>query len=109
MVSEHTPFGRVESGDVEKTLKNFGELLVKSELATDVDIEKVEGGFYFKVDGCIFAEHVHDLLNPRDVTCPYGLLVQYLAEKSSGKRVMKSLSDFTPTETYTLIRFVEKS
>jgi len=106
-MSAHTPFGHIETGDVEKTLRTFGDLLVRSELAEDVVVEKTENGFNFKVKGCIFAEHIHPMLNPKDVTCPYGLLAFYLAEKSSGKRIAKTLSEFTLTDSYTQIRFLE--
>lgn len=108
-VAHHTAFGRVlEYGDVEETLRKFGELLVRSELAERVEVERRDEGFLFKVEGCVFAGHVHGMLHPTDVTCPYGILAFYLSERSSGRRVKKSLSEFTPNDSYTPIEFLEE-
>jgi len=109
LVFESMPyFVRIEFGDVEKTLKGFAELLVRSELAKEVAVEKTEKGFIFKVKECRFARRSHHLLEPKDVTCLYGILIFYLAEKSSGKKVAKALSEFTSTDAYTLVEFLEE-
>jgi len=108
-VSHNTPFGRVlRYGDVEGTLREFGELLVRSELVKCVEVERTERGFLFKVKGCIFAEHIHGMLNPMDVTCPYGIIAFYLSERCSGMRVKKALSEFTSTDSYTPVEFIEE-
>jgi hypothetical protein len=107
-VAHRTPFGEIlEYGDAEETLKRFGELLVESELAESVEVERTDGGFLFKVNGCVFAEHIHEMLRPTDVTCPFGIIAFYLSERCSGKRVKKALSEFTPTDSYTSIEFIE--
>ena len=72
-------------------------------------VEKTEKGFIFKVKECRFARRAHHLLEPKDVTCLYGILALYPAEKSRGKRVSKNLSEFTPTDSYTQIEFLEKN
>ena len=57
---------------------------------------------------CRFAGRVHHLLEPKDVTCLYGIMAFYLAEKSSGKKVAKALSEFTSTDAHTLVEFLEE-
>lgn len=95
----------MEIGKLDETLQGFGEFLVKSELVEDVKVERAQRGFSFSVEGCIFADHIHDLLQPKDVTCPYGLVAYYLAEKATGLHVKKALSEFTPTSSTTSIEF----
>lgn len=108
LVFENMPSPRlIEYGDVEETLWGLARLLVRSDLAEEVAVEKTEEGFNFRVEGCRFAGRVHHLLEPRDVTCLYGILAFYLAEKSSGRRVVKALSEFTPTDAQTPIEFLE--
>lgn len=53
------------------------------------------------MEGCTFAQEIHQTLHPTDVTCPYGIIAFYLAERSSGRRVKKALSEFTETDSHT--------
>ena len=109
LVFEEIPsFKMVKFRDVEKTLKEFAELIVGSGLAKEVAVERTEKGFNFNVKGCSFAGRVHHLLVENDVTCLYGILAFYLAEKSSGRRVVKAMSKFTSTDSHTPIEFLEK-
>lgn len=100
-----TDLGRIVTKDVETTLKNLADLLVSSEMVKDVSVEKMEKGFKFVVRECSFAEPTHDLLEPQDVTCPLGILATYLAEKCVGMSVRKTLSEFTSTDSSTMVEF----
>ena len=60
------------------------------------------------VKHCIFAEHIHELLQPRDVTCPYALLAMYLVKKNTGCQVEDNLSTFSKTDSLTLIKVVQE-
>jgi len=101
-IRAHTEFKSIENEDPERTLRQFGDLLVRSKLAANVEVEKTKKGFVFAVKGCVFAGHIHKMLDPRDVTCPYGIIAYYLAERS-GMRVQKGLTTFTPWDSFTAI------
>jgi len=94
-----------KSGSVEGLLTDFGDMLVNAEAVENSSVEKEERVFRFTVDGCVYANHVHGLLNPSDVTCPYGLIAYYLAEKKTGFRVKKGMSQFTEDGSATDIEF----
>ncbi len=103
-----TALGSIRSRNPEEALKQFGELLVRSGMVGEVSVHSAEGGFQFVVKHCMFAEHVHELLQPRDVTCPYALLAMFLVKKNTGREVEDSLSAFSKTDSHTPIKFVQE-
>jgi len=102
-VDSTTAIGSIKGRTPEEVLTKLGQLLVRSRLAAGVSVKKTERGFVFSVENCIFADHVHRLLDPRDVTCPYGLIAMYLVQKNTGLPVADTLSTFTPTGSSTPI------
>ena len=63
----------------------------------------------FHVDGCTFAEHAHGLLTPKDVACPYALIVMSIFQSVTGKKVKNTESLFTPTGAETIIEAMEET
>jgi len=102
-VDTSTAIGSIKGRTPHAVLRKLGQLLVRSGLAGRVTVQKTEKGLVFNVEHCIFAEDVHKLLDPRDVTCPYGLLAMYLVQKNIGLSVADTLSMFTPTGSSTPI------
>ena len=95
----------IKGENLVEILKDFGEMLVRAEAIESISVEKDDKVFRFTVNGCVYANHVHGLLNPSDVTCPFGLVAFYLAEKKTGFRVKKGLSQFTEDGSSTDIEF----
>jgi len=95
----------IKGEKLENILNDLGEMLVRAEAIESISVEKDDKIFRFTINGCVYANHVHGLLNPSDVTCPYGLMAFYLAEKKTGFRVKKGMSQFTEDGAITDIEF----
>jgi len=90
-------------------LENFGELLVESHLIQSYEVFRTKKGLRFVVGGCVFAKKVHGSLDPRDVTCPYGMIACSLIEKKYGKSVASVNSAFTKFDSETEIELTSSS
>jgi hypothetical protein len=86
-------------------LRKLADLLVASGFVSKVDIEKEGERCILEIDGCAFAEHVHNMLKPKDVTCPWAIFAMSVVQKTSERRVKISLSEFTPLGSKTPIEF----
>jgi hypothetical protein len=98
-----------EDYDAIDILENFGELLVESHLIQSYEVLRIKGGLRFAVRGCVFAKKVHELLNPRGVTCPFGMLASSLIERKYGKSVADAQSSFTEYDSETDIELSSSS
>lgn len=89
---------------IDETLVNFAKDLVASQAVTKASFEKVgEVDYTFCVDGCIFANHVHDLLAPKDVVCPLALVAMSIYQSVTNVKVKLIESEFTSDGSRTLI------
>jgi hypothetical protein len=90
----------------DEALKKFAKLLMDSELVKKVGLEKHSQGYSLHINGCAFAHHIHDMLEPKDVTCPLAIIVMSIAQKTSNRKVEISLSEILPDGTKTPIVFL---
>jgi len=86
-------------------LKKLADLLIDSGLVNKASIEKEGEKYILDIDGCVFAEHVHNMLKPKDVTCPWAIFAMSVVQKTSERRVKISLSEFNPLGSKTPIEF----
>ena len=93
----------LSSTGVDLALQRFGNLLTASQFAKESGVESRGDKYVITVEGCAFATHVHDMLHPTDVTCPYGIVAAAIVQKVGGRRMKPSLSQFTPTGSRTEI------
>ncbi len=83
----------VTSKTLEEALSHFADMLVRAKVVKACSFKKITEDIYtFKVDGCIWAKRVHSILNPKDVTCPYGLVAMALYSKFTGNEVKENES-----------------
>ena len=88
----------VDGETIDKVFENFQKELKKT------TFEKLEPEKYvFSVDGCAFSNPCHTLLDPKDVTCTYALIVMSLFQAKTGKKVKPTLSEFSPEGAKTII------
>jgi len=102
---EYITFGKIVEGDPEGTLKRFADKIMLYGFASNVKVEPHSNGFSFGIGHCVFAEHIHSHMLSVDVTCPWGIFAQFLAQKSSGRKVKVSLSSFSERGSSTPILF----
>lgn len=95
--------GLVQAEDMDEALKKFADLLMASELAGRADVKKEGEKYILDIYGCVFAGHVHDMLDPKDVTCPWGIIAMSIAQKTNKQKVKMALSKFSPEGSRTPI------
>lgn len=93
--------------DTDEALQRYADLLMASELVRKVSVERDGDRYLLDIDGCAFAEEVHPMLSPRDVTCPWAIVAMAIAQKTGKRSVRMNLSDFGPTGAKTTIEFLQ--
>ncbi|MCP8313291.1 MAG: hypothetical protein H3Z53_02805 [archaeon] len=98
--------------NTDDALKKFIDLLRASGFVLRANIEKDGEKYILNIDGCVFGGHVHPMLKPKDVTCPWAILAMSIIQKRSilqkinNRRVKMNLSEFSPSGSKTLIEFL---
>ncbi|MCL6579119.1 MAG: hypothetical protein K6T73_06990 [Candidatus Bathyarchaeota archaeon] len=89
---------------VEETWDNLSSFFLKSSVVKEFSFRKVDAErFVLRVDGCVWARHVHGELEPKDVPCPLALVAMAAFEKMSGKKVRVADSEYFEEGTETVI------
>jgi hypothetical protein len=107
--SDYTRILESDNYDAIDILENFGEILFESHLIQSYEVLRTRGGLRFVVGGCVFAKKVHGSLDPRGVTCPYGMIACALIEHKYGKSVASALSTFTQYDSETDIKLTSSN
>jgi hypothetical protein len=98
----------VDGETLDDVLENFQKELKKTGLVKEASFEKLgPEKFLFSVDGCAFSNPCHKLLDPKDVTCTYALIVMSLFQSKTGKKVKPAMSAFSPEGAKTIIEALE--
>lgn len=89
---------------LDEVFQNFAKQLEKTGFVESARFEKIAPEKYmFHLDGCAFASGIHDLLKPKDVTCPFAIMAKTLFQKVTNKKTLPSDSMFTSTGHQTMI------
>jgi hypothetical protein len=86
-----------EGRNVDEVMENYAKRLMMRGLVKKSVIEKQsEEEYMLKIEGCALNRDgkVHELLKPKDVTCPWGIIAQAIYSKSTGKKVAVTDSAF---------------
>jgi hypothetical protein len=93
---------------LDEAYANLSNFFLKTGVVKEFTFQKVDSEKYvLKVDGCIWASHIHEELKPKDVTCPYALLAMAVFEKVTGRKVKVADSIYLQTGTETIIEALE--
>jgi hypothetical protein len=93
---------------LDEAYTNLSNFFLKTGVVKEFTFQKVDSEKYvLKVDGCIWASHIHEELKPKDVTCPYALLAMAVFEKVTGRKVKVTDSIYLQTGTETIIEALE--
>ena len=94
----------IRGDSLDEILDNFGKDMVASNFFKKAWFEKVGPVSYkFCIEGCMFADQVHHLLEPTDCACPMAFVAMALYSKKTKKRVKLTDSEFTTDGAVTLI------
>jgi hypothetical protein len=84
-------------GNVDKAMKDYATLLMTSRLVGKAAIEKLpREGYTLRIEGCAFNPNgaVHELLKPKDVTCPWAMIAMATYSKCADKKIAITDSTF---------------
>ena len=87
----------------DEALHGIADLLNASQNIT-VRIEKRNPSHVLHCEGCAYAAHVHSLLIPQDVTCPWAIFAMALFQGITKLRVKMNPSEFTSSGSKTVIQ-----
>jgi len=89
---------------LDEVYANLSDFFLKTGVVKEFTFEKVGADKYIlRVDGCMWARHIHEELKPQDVTCPYALLAMAVFEKATGRKVKVADSRYFKEGTETII------
>jgi len=109
-IDEKRRLGLLKGKDLDDALANLTSLLLSTGVAKRVYVRKLSRyRIELIVDDCVFAQHVHPFLEPRDVTCPCAVIAMAIFEKYTGLRVKLADSYFTPRGSKTIIEALTRS
>lgn len=96
----------LKANDVDVALQEFADLIVASGFVRSAKITEDGEKRVLDLDECIFADHVHSMLNiDSDVTCPWAIIAISLARKFNSRDVKVALSKITSSGSKTSIEF----
>lgn len=88
-----------------EAVASFSEMLLKGRVVEKISFEKIGSEKYLlRIDGCVWAKRIHKELKPKDVTCPFALIVMAIYGKYSGEIVEETESKYFEEGTETEIR-----
>ena len=94
----------IKGETLDEVFDNFAKELEKTGFVQSARFEKIAPEKYmFYLDGCSFANGIHDLLKPKDVTCPYALMAKAIFQKVTDKKAYPTDSKFTKLGHETII------
>ena len=89
---------------LDEVYANLSDFFLKMGVVQEFTFEKVGACKYvLRVDGYMWARHIHEELKPEDVTCPFALLAMAVFEKVIGRKVKVADSRYFKEGTETII------
>lgn len=96
-----------EGRNVDEVMENYAKRLMMLGLVKKSTIKKQsEEEYTLKIEGCALNHDgkVHELLKPKDVTCPWAITAQAIYSKSTGKNIAVTDSTFKKDLSVTEIK-----
>lgn len=106
-ISEKYDIAMIQGSDIDEVLENYVKILMMSGLAKRATIEKQpQRGYILKIEGCAFNQNneVHELLTPKDVTCPWAMIAMAIYSKYTGRKIQVTDSTFEKDLSVTKIK-----
>ncbi|MFA5364807.1 MAG: hypothetical protein WC325_06465 [Candidatus Bathyarchaeia archaeon] len=104
LVSEKEGLKLIDGKNLDEVFTNFSKRLNETGMVDNAEFERIDDEKYILyIDGCVFAEHSHTLLEPKDAACPYALLAMSIFQSVTGKKVKIAETTFNDTGGKTVI------
>ncbi len=94
----------VSAETLDEALANFQTFLVKAQVMKNFAVNKKENGKYtVSVEGCVWANHIHRELEPKDVICPWAMIAMAIVQKFKVERMTEGESKYLSDGSETAI------
>jgi len=94
----------MEGENLEEAWTNLSNFFSQGNVVKEFSFKKIGPEKYvLRVDGCIWASHIHEELSPKDVTCPFALIAMSIFQKFTSKKVKVTESAYFKKGTETII------
>ena len=91
--------------NLDEAMTAYSKMLHDAGIVEKIIFEKIgDNKYLFKVDGCIWAKHIHQELKPKDVTCPLALIAMSMYRKYKNVKVEETESKYLEKGTETVIK-----
>ena len=103
-INEKAGINMIKGGDIDEVFANLSEIMPTSGMVRGFRFEKLgPKKFILHVEGCVWAQHIHEELKPSDVVCPLALIVMSIFQKTTKAKVRVADSEYTKDGTNTII------
>lgn len=103
-IEENAKLKLVSAESLDEALGNFSTFLVKAQVMRNFAVNKSENGRYVvAVEGCVWANHIHHELEPKDVICPWAMVAMAIVQKFKVERMTETESKYLPDGSETVI------
>ena len=106
-ISERTGVNLVQGSTVDEVFGNLSAIMPTSGIMKAFRFEKLTPQRYvLHVEECVWAPHIHQELNPKDVACPFALLAMAVFEEVSKGEIKVVDSEYSKNGTKTTIELL---
>ena len=103
-ITKKTGVNLIKGRDIAEVFENLSEIMPTSGIVKEFRFEKLGPKRYIlHVNGCVWAPHIHEELDPADVVCPYALIAMAIFQKTTKTKIKVADSVYTKTGTKTII------
>lgn len=94
----------LKAKNLDEAWANLSDFFLKSNIVKEFSFKKIGPNEYLlRVDRCAWAKHIHEELEPKDVTCPLALIAMAVFEKATGRKVKVAESKYYREGTETIM------
>jgi hypothetical protein len=106
-INERAGVNLIKGRNIDEVFENLSKVMPTTGIVKEFRFEKLASAKYIlHVDGCVWAPHIHEELEPRDVTCPFALIAMSIFEEVLKGKVKVADSEYFKDGTKTRIELL---
>ncbi len=87
-IEEKSKLKLVSADSLEEALNNYSIFLVKAQVMQGFTcLTDKENNLTINVERCVWAKHIHHMLDPKDVVCPWAMIAMAIVQKFKNVRL----------------------
>lgn len=103
-IEERSKLKLISADTLEEALTNYATFLTRAQVLKNFEVKNVDKSkLNVATEGCIWANHIHSELSPKDVMCPWALIAMAIVQKFTGLRLKETESNYTDNGANTIL------